>query len=61
MAYVAQQAWIQNDTLQKNILFNKELDEQRYQKVVNACALIPDLKLLASGDQTEIGEKVSII
>ncbi|KAK3704049.1 hypothetical protein RRG08_049006 [Elysia crispata] len=57
VAYVAQQAWIQNDTLQKNILFNKELDEQRYQKVVNACALIPDLKLLASGDQTEIGEK----
>ncbi|RUS88621.1 hypothetical protein EGW08_003647, partial [Elysia chlorotica] len=57
VAYVAQQAWIQNDTLQKNILFNNSLDEQKYQKVLNACALIPDLKLLASGDQTEIGEK----
>ncbi|GFR84872.1 multidrug resistance-associated protein 1 [Elysia marginata] len=57
VAYVAQQAWIQNDTLQKNILFNNSLDEQRYQQVVNACALRPDLQLLASGDQTEIGEK----
>ncbi|XP_067909266.1 canalicular multispecific organic anion transporter 1 isoform X2 [Heterodontus francisci] len=56
-AYVPQQAWIQNDTLQDNILFGLEWEESRYQKVLEACALLPDLELLAAGDQTEIGEK----
>ena len=58
VAYVAQQAWIQNATLKDNILFGKELDEAKYQKVLEACALIPDLEILPGGDMTEIGEKV---
>ncbi|XP_010712893.1 canalicular multispecific organic anion transporter 1 [Meleagris gallopavo] len=57
LAYVPQQAWIQNATLKDNILFGSELDETRYQKVIKACALLPDLELLPAGDQTEIGEK----
>ncbi|XP_054060449.1 ATP-binding cassette sub-family C member 2 isoform X2 [Rissa tridactyla] len=57
LAYVPQQAWIQNATLKDNILFGSELDEARYQQVVKACALLPDLELLPAGDQTEIGEK----
>ncbi|XP_015722689.1 canalicular multispecific organic anion transporter 1 isoform X1 [Coturnix japonica] len=57
LAYVPQQAWIQNATLRDNILFGSELDEARYQKVIKACALLPDLELLPAGDQTEIGEK----
>uniref|UniRef100_A0A8C9LAD4 Uncharacterized protein n=1 Tax=Pavo cristatus TaxID=9049 RepID=A0A8C9LAD4_PAVCR len=57
LAYVPQQAWIQNATLKDNILFGSELDEARYQKVIKACALLPDLELLPAGDQTEIGEK----
>ncbi|XP_041065533.1 canalicular multispecific organic anion transporter 1 [Carcharodon carcharias] len=56
-AYVPQQAWIQNDILQNNILFGLEREESRYQKVLEACALLPDLELLPAGDQTEIGEK----
>ncbi|XP_043568891.1 canalicular multispecific organic anion transporter 1 isoform X1 [Chiloscyllium plagiosum] len=56
-AYVPQQAWIQNNTLQDNILFGLEWEESRYQKVLEACALLPDLELLPAGDQTEIGEK----
>lgn len=28
-----------------------------YHKVLEACALVPDLKILPGGDQTEIGEK----
>lgn len=59
LAYVPQQAWIQNATLKDNILFGSELDEARYQQVIKACALLPDLELLPAGDQTEIGEKVS--
>lgn len=58
MAYVPQQAWIQNATLKDNILFGSPLDEARYQQVLEACALLPDLQLLPGGDLTEIGEKV---
>uniref|UniRef100_A0A8C5SIT5 ABC-type glutathione-S-conjugate transporter n=1 Tax=Laticauda laticaudata TaxID=8630 RepID=A0A8C5SIT5_LATLA len=57
MAYVPQQAWIQNATLKDNIIFGSSLDETRYQQVLEACALHPDLKLLPGGDLTEIGEK----
>ncbi|KFZ64856.1 Canalicular multispecific organic anion transporter 1, partial [Podiceps cristatus] len=57
LAYVPQQAWIQNATLKDNILFGSELDEARYQQVIRACALLPDLELLPAGDQTEIGER----
>ncbi|XP_076867754.1 ATP-binding cassette sub-family C member 2 isoform X1 [Brachyhypopomus gauderio] len=57
VAYVPQQAWIQNATLKDNILFGSGLDEQKLQKVVEACALEPDLELLPGGLETEIGEK----
>ncbi|XP_053695520.1 multidrug resistance-associated protein 1 isoform X2 [Sabethes cyaneus] len=57
IAYVSQQAWIQNATLQDNILFGKPMDAKRYQKVIAACALKPDIEMLPGGDQTEIGEK----
>lgn len=57
VAYVSQQAWIQNVTLQDNILFGKPLDKQYYNEVIHACALLEDIKLLPSGDQTEIGER----
>ncbi|KAI0215965.1 Multidrug resistance-associated protein 1 [Lamellibrachia satsuma] len=56
VAYVPQQAWIQNATVKENILFSKGLRESRYQKVIDACALRPDLDILPGGDETEIGE-----
>ncbi|KAK2857444.1 hypothetical protein Q7C36_005363 [Tachysurus vachellii] len=57
VAYVPQQAWIQNATLQDNILFGKENKKSWYQHVLEACALLPDLDILPAGDATEIGEK----
>lgn len=57
MAYVPQEAWILNTTLKNNIMFNKVVNEDRYQRVLEACALIPDLKTFDLGDQAEIGEK----
>ncbi len=59
VAYVPQQAWIQNATLKDNILFGREAKDSWYQKVVEACALLPDLEVLPGGDTTEIGEKVN--
>ncbi|KAG6545035.1 hypothetical protein Mapa_013728 [Marchantia paleacea] len=56
-AYVAQGAWIQNATIQENILFGKPLNEARYQETLRACALIEDLRQMTFGDQTEIGER----
>lgn len=57
VAYVPQQAWIQNSTLKENIVFGQELNDPWYQQVVEACALRPDLEILPAGDSTEIGEK----
>uniref|UniRef100_A0A8C4T0M2 ABC-type glutathione-S-conjugate transporter n=1 Tax=Erpetoichthys calabaricus TaxID=27687 RepID=A0A8C4T0M2_ERPCA len=57
VAYVSQQAWIQNATLQENILFGANMIESRYHLVMEACCLLPDLELLPHGDQTEIGER----
>ena len=57
MAYVAQQAWIQNSTLRDNILFCKEYQQKKYEGTIEACALKTDLEILPAGDQTEIGEK----
>ena len=57
VAYVPQQAWIQNATLKNNILFGNQLDDNYYDKVITACALRTDLNILPAGDSTEIGEK----
>lgn len=60
VSYVPQQAWIQNCTLKDNILFGQAENDSRYDGVIKACALAPDLEMLPAGDQTEIGEKVSL-
>ncbi|KAF9315904.1 Multidrug resistance-associated protein 1 [Podila horticola] len=57
LAYVPQQAWIINATLRDNILFGKAYDESRYNAVVAACGLTPDIAILPAGDMTEIGER----
>ena len=58
MAYVPQQAWIQNATVRDNILFGKPQNMMLYECVIESCALKPDLEILSGGDLTEIGEKV---
>ncbi|XP_023212657.1 multidrug resistance-associated protein 1-like, partial [Centruroides sculpturatus] len=58
IAYVAQQAWIQNATLRDNILFHHAMNHEKYNQVIKACALETDLTVLPGGDMTEIGERV---
>lgn len=48
-------------TLRDNILFGKPFNDRKYRKVLEACALLPDLQILAGGDMTEIGEKVTVL
>ena len=58
VAYVAQQAWIQNATVRENVLFSRPFDSSRYEQVIDSCALRQDLEILTAGDSTEIGERV---
>ncbi|KAL3154179.1 hypothetical protein ABBQ32_013696 [Trebouxia sp. C0010 RCD-2024] len=57
LAYVAQQAWIVNDSLQSNVLFGQELEDQKWEACVHSCSLQQDLEMLPGGVDTEIGEK----
>ncbi|XP_077218385.1 ABC transporter C family member 14-like [Tasmannia lanceolata] len=56
-AYVAQTSWIQNGTIQDNILFGLPMNRERYREVVRVCCLEKDLEMMEFGDQTEIGER----
>lgn len=57
LSYAAQTASVLNCTVRENILYGNEYDEERYEKVIYACALVDDIKNLEAGDQTQIGEK----
>ncbi|XP_023237651.1 multidrug resistance-associated protein 1-like isoform X3 [Centruroides sculpturatus] len=57
LAYVAQQAWIQNATVRQNIIFTSHFSKKKYDNIIEACALLPDFDILPGGDMTEIGEK----
>ncbi|KAI9506366.1 P-loop containing nucleoside triphosphate hydrolase protein [Coemansia spiralis] len=57
IAYVAQEAWLRNATIRENILFGEPYNKDRYEQVLRACALKPDLRILKAGDMTEIGER----
>lgn len=56
-AYVAQSPWIQSGKIEENILFGKEMDREKYDNVLEACALKKDLEVLSFGDQTVVGER----
>ena len=57
VAYCAQSAWIQNASVKENILFGSAYDRTKYAETIRRCALKDDLKALADGDRTQIGEK----
>ena len=57
MSLSAQQAWLVNDTVRNNILFGKPYDDAKYKEILKVCCLEDDLKMLAGGDQCEIGDR----
>jgi ABC-type multidrug transport system fused ATPase/permease subunit len=57
VAYVPQQAWLQNASIKDNIVFSSPWNRERYDAVIIACSLTNDLEILEDGDETEIGEK----
>ncbi|GMM42117.1 hypothetical protein DAHU10_030270 [Hanseniaspora uvarum] len=49
--------WIQNTTFRNNITFGTKFNKEKYDTVIDVCALTGDLDLLDSGHNTEIGER----
>lgn len=56
-AYVAQTSWIQNGTIEENILFGLPMNREKYSEAIRVCCLEKDLEVMEHGDQTEIGER----
>nr|XP_027220471.1 ATP-binding cassette sub-family C member Sur-like [Penaeus vannamei] len=57
VAYVSQHPWLMHATLRDNVAFGRQLLAKRYSRVIQACALAPDIEILPGGDQAEIGER----
>ena len=55
LVFVPQVAWVFSGTLRENILFGQSYDEQRYTRVIKACALMEDIPQFPNGDQTIVG------
>ena len=54
LALSQQQAWIVNDTVRNNILLGSAYDETRFRRVIAACQMERDLRILG-GEEAEIG------
>ncbi|WIA12103.1 hypothetical protein OEZ85_012177 [Tetradesmus obliquus] len=57
VAYVAQSAWIVNDSVQENVIMGEAFEPAQYRVAVDVAQLLPDLEMLPNGDATEIGDR----
>ncbi|KAG6263206.1 hypothetical protein E4U49_002474 [Claviceps purpurea] len=55
VAYVGQSPWLESASLRDNILFGLPFFKNRYDAVLEVCALKKDIEILTDGDQTELG------
>ncbi|ERS97272.1 hypothetical protein HMPREF1624_06603 [Sporothrix schenckii ATCC 58251] len=56
IGYSAQTPWLQSMTVRENILFCHPYDETRYNRVIEACCLLPDFAEFEAGDMSNVGE-----
>ncbi|CAG8813348.1 11089_t:CDS:2, partial [Racocetra persica] len=61
VAYVPQQAWLENTTIRDNILFGSNFVEERYWNIVDACCLLKDFENMDEADFTKCDEKDLIL
>lgn len=57
IAYASQESWSFNSSVRQNILFGAEFDENRYNKIIDVCALKRDFMLFPFGDKSLVGER----
>ncbi|GAA5950453.1 hypothetical protein JCM3765_004553 [Sporobolomyces pararoseus] len=60
-ALATQQPFLLSASIRDNILFGAGMNEKRYKSVLEACALEPDLKQFELGDDTEVGERGTVL
>ncbi|SPJ82596.1 related to ATP-binding cassette (ABC) transporter [Fusarium torulosum] len=56
VAYASQSAWLQNESIQANIVFGSPMEKLRYHQIIEACCLWEDFKELPAKDMTTVGE-----
>ncbi|KAF4462959.1 hypothetical protein FALBO_10217 [Fusarium albosuccineum] len=56
VAFASQSAWLQNETIQANVLFGSPMEKLRYDRIIEACCLWEDFKELPARDLTTVGE-----
>lgn len=57
ISYAAQEPWVFAGSVRQNILFGLDMDRERYDAVVKACALLKDFDQFEFRDMTIIGER----
>uniref|UniRef100_A0A669CZP7 Multidrug resistance-associated protein 4 n=1 Tax=Oreochromis niloticus TaxID=8128 RepID=A0A669CZP7_ORENI len=57
LTYASQQPWVFPGTIRSNILFGRELNPKKYERVLRVCALKKDLEMFRDGDLTLIGDR----
>ncbi|XP_058537071.1 ATP-binding cassette sub-family C member 6 [Ochotona princeps] len=57
VAYVPQEAWVQNGSVVGNVCFQRELDLPWLEEVLDACALWPDVSRFPAGMHSPVGEQ----
>lgn len=61
VSYANQESWVFAASVRQNILFGEEYDHDRYNKVIESCALARDFEQFENGDLTLIGERGSSV
>lgn len=57
VAYVSQRTWLLNASVLENIIFGDKYNKARFKRVIDACALGPDIDILPDKERTVIGER----
>lgn len=57
IAYISQEAFLQNQTIRENIVFGKPFEKSKFDRTLRICEMITDLEMFPAGDLTEIGER----
>ena len=55
--YISQKPWLFSATIRENILFGNEYNKEKFDKIVEACALNKDFELMFGGENSLVGER----